>query len=448
MENTDTKFARDLLISRTSGDALIPPSEQLFLNIPDFSLPQAHPGPVTLLTTADGFPLPVDPVEVIVTPVTPGKLDGDRLPLQPIDKVKVAETSLTTMPPEEFSEQLRVRDVFSLKTVLESVALLIAILPVFFAPCLLHFRGFYCDCPTFRPFEMMKKCTCHNPDISYPYTESSVDLWLLYLLCLLIPAVTILLGEYCHFYVSRNNYGAMEIKYRLLKDRPAIPPMGVSLIRIALLFVFGFFVTKSLTDVAKYSMGFLRPHFLEVCQPDFGRIYMDGGCDRYVTEPHCWADSEVDSLRVQQKYRDSRLGFISAHASLSFYCMLFMVFYAESRFRWMRLRFLKAIAQFTLLTLAIIISISRITDNMHHWPAVLMGGLLGAGVCYMTVFMIGDFFNDRYFVRRKLADVLQKIDWDSDGTGGILSQLFSNRGHRLLRKLRHTTKKSANRHVL
>ena len=48
-------------------------------------------------------------------------------------------------------------------------------------------------------------------------------------------------------------------------------------------FLFGAAASQSLTDIAKYSIGRLRPHFLAVCDPDWSKINCsDGYIENYI----------------------------------------------------------------------------------------------------------------------------------------------------------------------
>lgn len=49
-------------------------------------------------------------------------------------------------------------------------------------------------------------------------------------------------------------------------------------------FVFGCAISQSFTDIAKVSVGRLRPHFLDVCKPDFSTIDCSQG---YITDYLC-----------------------------------------------------------------------------------------------------------------------------------------------------------------
>lgn len=61
-------------------------------------------------------------------------------------------------------------------------------------------------------------------------------------------------------------------------------------------YVFGAAVSQSLTDVAKYSIGRLRPNFLAVCRPVWERV----SCGGYVENFTCTGEPfEVDEARCE-----------------------------------------------------------------------------------------------------------------------------------------------------
>lgn len=63
-------------------------------------------------------------------------------------------------------------------------------------------------------------------------------------------------------------------------------------------FLFGCAISQSFTDIAKVSVGRMRPHFLDVCNPDFSTIDCSQG---YITNYTCrGADSEVQEARFVQ----------------------------------------------------------------------------------------------------------------------------------------------------
>ncbi|XP_028832343.1 phospholipid phosphatase 3-like isoform X2 [Denticeps clupeoides] len=136
-------------------------------------------------------------------------------------------------------------------------------------------------------------------------------------------------------------------------------------------FTFGCAVSQSFTDLAKVSVGRLRPHFLDVCRPDFTTINCSLG---YITEYTCQGDDG--------KVLESRKSFFSGHASFSMYTMLYLTFYLQSRLTWRGARLLRPLIQFTVLMMSLYTGLSRVSDHKHHPTDVLAGFGQGALVAY------------------------------------------------------------------
>ncbi|MEQ2196654.1 Phospholipid phosphatase 3, partial [Xenoophorus captivus] len=87
-------------------------------------------------------------------------------------------------------------------------------------------------------------------------------------------------------------------------------------------FIFGCAISQSFTDIAKVSVGRMRPHFIDVCKPDFSTINCSLG---YITEYTCHGP--------ESKVQEARKSFFSGHASFSMYTMLYLVvFYVSDLF--------------------------------------------------------------------------------------------------------------------
>lgn len=83
------------------------------------------------------------------------------------------------------------------------------------------------------------------------------------------------------------------------------------------------------TDIAKYSIGRLRPHFIDVCQPVYkGMIFsLDNPQDcvkyqfQYITDFECNPNNKFDD----HTKKDARLSFMSGHSSFAAYCLIYLV---------------------------------------------------------------------------------------------------------------------------
>ncbi|KAK2086753.1 Phospholipid phosphatase 2 [Saguinus oedipus] len=193
-------------------------------------------------------------------------------------------------------------------------------------------------------------------------------------------------------------------------------------------FLFGAAVSQSLTDLAKYTIGRLRPNFLAVCDPEWSRV----NCSAYVqlervcrgnaadvtearwvwmTSLHSggqWElkkpqkpDGEATSRQVVRQERGLRapgtlqtaggrgehalLSFYSGHASFGMYCMVFLTLYVQARLCWKWARLLRPTVQFFLVAFALYVGYTRVSDHKHHWNDVLAGLLQGALVAGLTV---------------------------------------------------------------
>lgn len=86
------------------------------------------------------------------------------------------------------------------------------------------------------------------------------------------------------------------IYYLKEKSRSTIQnPYVAALYKQVGCFLFGCAISQSFTDIAKVSIGRLRPHFLSVCNPDFSQINCSEG---YIQNYKCRGeDSKVQEAR-------------------------------------------------------------------------------------------------------------------------------------------------------
>ncbi|XP_033847951.1 phospholipid phosphatase 3 isoform X1 [Periophthalmus magnuspinnatus] len=214
---------------------------------------------------------------------------------------------------------------------------------------------------------------CNDTSLYFPYKRSTISSAVLTAVGLTLPLVSIVIGE-CYrihqLHEGTKSFIGNPYVAALYKQ------MGV--------FIFGCAISQSFTDIAKVSVGRMRPHFLDVCKPDFSTIDCSLG---YITQYTCTGkESEV---------QEARKSFFSGHASFSMYTMLYLAFYLQSRFTWRGARLLRPLLQFTLLMMAFYTGLSRVSDHKHHPTDVLAGFVQGALVAYCIVFYVSDLFKQR-----------------------------------------------------
>ncbi|XP_070688711.1 phospholipid phosphatase 3 isoform X2 [Pempheris klunzingeri] len=222
-----------------------------------------------------------------------------------------------------------------------------------------------------RPYQ--RGLYCSDSSLAYPYKRSTVPSSVLTSVGLTLPAVSIVIGE-C-FRIHQLHEGTKSFVGN---------PYVAALYKQMGVFLFGCAVSQSFTDIAKVSVGRMRPHFLDVCKPDFSTIDCSQG---YITNYTCSGeDSDV---------QEARKSFFSGHASFSMFTMLYLAFYLQSRFTWRGARLLRPLLQFTLLMMAFYTGLSRVSDHKHHPTDVLAGFVQGALVAYCIVFYVSDLFKPR-----------------------------------------------------
>ncbi|KAM6948242.1 phospholipid phosphatase 3-like [Aplochiton taeniatus] len=218
-------------------------------------------------------------------------------------------------------------------------------------------RGFFCDDST----------------IGLSYKNSTVPTLALIAVGTTVPITSIVIGESYHIYFL--NEGSKSFVGN---------PYIAALYKQVGVFIFGCAVSQSFTDIAKVSVGRMRPHFLAVCNPDFSTINCSLG---YITDYQCQG--------LESKVQEARKSFFSGHASFSMYTMLYLVFYLQSRFTWRGARMLRPLTQFTLLMMSFYTGLSRVSDHKHHPTDVLAGFAQGALVAVCIVFFVSDLFTPR-----------------------------------------------------
>ncbi|GAA6094172.1 phospholipid phosphatase 1 [Tachysurus ichikawai] len=140
---------------------------------------------------------------------------------------------------------------------------------------------------------------CSDDTIRYPYKEDTISYQLL--MGIMIPfTLFIIIGGECILVYLRSRSAVMKVYVACIYKAVGS-------------FIFGAAISQSLTDIAKYTIGRLRPHFLSICKPNWSLVDCKSG---YIENFSCTGDKEL--------VNEGRLSFFSGHSSFSMYCMLFL----------------------------------------------------------------------------------------------------------------------------
>ena len=174
-------------------------------------------------------------------------------------------------------------------------------------------------------------------------------------------------------------------------------------------YLFGAALCQVLTDLAKFSVGRLRPNFLDLCRPNYDEI--DCGTPmrpRYVTNFTCAGNPDVFDLADTEYYvNKARQSFVSGHASMSFQAMVFIVLYLQARVVNRDFPFVSLatpVLQLACVTFSAFTAMSRVVDNKHHGADVAAGALLGVVTqCLNVIYLMRLFREEAPAPKRNLS---------------------------------------------
>ncbi|KAJ7352753.1 hypothetical protein OS493_034104 [Desmophyllum pertusum] len=178
-----------------------------------------------------------------------------------------------------------------------------------------YHRGFYCD----------------DESINKPYKDSTVSSSVLYSVGFALAYLVIAVTEWnnqrneersgndIHFKIGRFKFNSLCIKLCSLFGS----------------FAFGGLTSVFVTDIGKYTVGRLRPHFLSICKAP-SSLFIN--CSHtYILDDVCTGDPGL--------LREGRLSFPSGHASFSAYAVTFIILYMEAMIHFPHSKFLKFFLQ-------------------------------------------------------------------------------------------------------
>lgn len=153
---------------------------------------------------------------------------------------------------------------------------------------------------------------CNDESIQKPYKDSTVSTAAAAAVGFVLALVVIVITEiYAHHQNTTNR----------ISDEPAnsdgctsrIPQVIKSMIWVIFVCLYGAAINQFITDVGKYSVGRLRPHFLDVCKPEWSKFNCTDERGNYVfiTDDFCTVDPNT------KKAKETRLSFPSGHSSFS-----------------------------------------------------------------------------------------------------------------------------------
>ncbi|EZA55072.1 hypothetical protein DMN91_009291 [Ooceraea biroi] len=245
---------------------------------------------------------------------------------------------------------------------------------------------------------------CNDESLSYPYHGSTVTSAALYVVGLFLPICTMLIGEFLYARYHSGHTARVLFGY-------TIPPWLWNAYEKIGVFGFGAACTVLTTDIAKYTIGRLRPHFMKICAPEVN-CSLPENQHRYIEKFTC---STVGSISAKM-LKEVRLSFPSGHSSFSAYTMLYLAMYLQLRMKWKGSKLLKNFLQLLCLLMAWFTAMTRVSDYKHHWSDVLAGSTLGAISALIVTLCVADLFKEE---RPGPAEKHRSADYEAEtGVGG------------------------------
>jgi phosphatidate phosphatase len=208
----------------------------------------------------------------------------------------------------------------------------------------------------------------------------------LFAVSFIIPYIVIIITEY---FVGMRDRNKTQNDNIVTFGKVTVHSRVVTALRIGLYFVFATGITTLLTFIATFTIGRLRPHFLDVCKPEWDDIECKTphGSPAYVTEYKCLGDSERFGENADRQVEEARKSFLSGHTSISFQSMTFIILYLQARLAFpCSETFILPFLQLCAFCFAFFTALSRVMDNAHHPTDVLAGSILGILVQAVNVF--------------------------------------------------------------
>lgn len=159
-------------------------------------------------------------------------------------------------------------------------------------------RGFYCD----------------DTSIRYPFREGTISTTVLTLFSTGIPFFTIIGVEFLRFQRTARRSSTD------MRSPASIKELAWISYNELIIFFFGNLANLFLTNIAKYSIGRLRPHFIQVCNVRNLETLCptNGNNFNYIENYECMSNDG-------SKLKEARLSFFSGHSSIAAYAMVFTV---------------------------------------------------------------------------------------------------------------------------
>ncbi|KXT07481.1 hypothetical protein AC578_577 [Pseudocercospora eumusae] len=174
--------------------------------------------------------------------------------------------------------------------------------------------------PHHRPFTLL------NPEISYPYVEEQITMWMLGVVAFLVPALLIAIITIC--FVPGKEVRSVSTSAQVWKLK--LWELEKGLAGLCFSVAVAFFVTQGMKNM----FGKPRPNMLARCEPDLSSIqdHIVGGYGQDISIRWTLVDIGICQSEDETKLNDGFRSFPSGHSSWSWSGLLYLTLYFCSKF--------------------------------------------------------------------------------------------------------------------
>ena len=155
---------------------------------------------------------------------------------------------------------------------------------------------------------------CNDESIQKPYKDSTVPTATAAAVGFALSFVVIVITElYVKHQNNLNRISSSPVSSSFGCFSAKIPEVIKTILWVICADLFGAALNQFVTDVGKYSLGRLRPHFLDVCKPNWSKFNCTDSRGNYIFI----VDDVCTVAEGTRKAKESRLSFPSGHSSFS-----------------------------------------------------------------------------------------------------------------------------------
>lgn len=153
---------------------------------------------------------------------------------------------------------------------------------------------------------------CNDESIKKPYKDSTVSTAMAIAVGAAISLVVIVVTELLLNHQRCGKVFASDQQQNSSGCCLKVPPVIKMILWVTFVDMYGAAMNTCITDVGKYTLGRLRPHFLDVCKPDWSKVNCTDPRGNFV-----FVVDDVCTGTNARLNKEMRLSFPSGHASFA-----------------------------------------------------------------------------------------------------------------------------------